>query len=83
MITGLLPGRSVARATKEAGKIEEEFDDIFLSIKGFRRDAWIKPQNIQTKHDKENKRLVVQFTLPKSSYATVFIEALANKNFHY
>jgi tRNA pseudouridine13 synthase len=80
-ITGLLPGRKVMRASKEAREIEKEFDDEFIHAKGFRREAWIKPTNLQNKYNKEKNQLTLEFTLPKSSYATVLIENIANKNF--
>lgn len=83
IITGLLPGRDILRAKKEARVIEEEFDDIFIQEKGYRRDAWIKPLDIKNKYNKDTQSLVLEFSLPKSSYATVFIENIANKNFAY
>jgi len=81
LITGLLPGRDILRSKKEAYEIEKEFDDIFIQEKGYRRDAWIKPLDIQNRYNSEEKSMFLEFTLPKSSYATVFIENLANKNF--
>jgi len=83
VITGLLPGRDILRAKDEAQVIEKEFDDIFIQDKGYRRDAWIKPLDIKNKYNKEDGSLVLEFSLPKSSYATVFIETIANKNFTY
>lgn len=83
IITGLLPGRDILRAKNEARKIEEQFDDLFIQDKGYRRDAWIKPLNIKNKYNSESKSMILDFSLPKSSYATVFIENLANKNFTY
>lgn len=83
VVTGLLPGRDILRAKNESRKIEEKFDDIFIQEKGYRRDAWIKPLDIKNKYNQETKSMVLEFTLPKSSYATVFIENLANKNFTY
>ena len=80
IITGLMPGRKVLRANKEAREIEEQFDDIYIHEKGLRRVAWIKPENIKNKFKKENNSLELEFTLPKSSYATVFIENILNKN---
>jgi len=82
IITGLLPGREILRAKDEARVIEEKFDDIFIQEKGYRRDAWIKPSNIKNKYDKESKSLRLEFSLLKSSYATVFIENIANKNYN-
>lgn len=82
-ITGLLPGRDIVRAKDKAREIEEKFDDIFIQEKGYRRDAWIKPSDIKNKYNKEQNTMALEFTLPKSSYATVFIENVANKNFTY
>ncbi|MGB3750957.1 MAG: tRNA pseudouridine(13) synthase TruD [Arcobacteraceae bacterium] len=82
-ITGLLPGRDIVRAKDKAREIEEKFDDIFIQEKGYRRDAWIKPNDIKNKYNKEQNTMALEFALPKSSYATVFIENVANKNFTY
>jgi tRNA pseudouridine13 synthase len=78
-VSGLLPGRKVNRATSKARKIEQQFDDEYIHDKGYRRAAWIYPQNIKNKYDKQNNILQLQFELPKGSYATVLIENLANK----
>lgn len=80
-ITGLLPGRKVSRSTGKAREIEEQYDDMFVYAKGFRRDAWIIPKNIKNRYIKEYKNLILEFELPKGSYATVLIENLANKTF--
>jgi len=82
-ITGLLPGRDIVRAKTKAAEIEKKFDDIFIQEKGYRRDAWIKPYNIKNKYKKEEDTMMLEFSLPKSSYATVLIENIANKNFTY
>ncbi|MEA3512815.1 MAG: tRNA pseudouridine(13) synthase TruD [Campylobacterota bacterium] len=83
IITGLLPGRDIIKAKKDARVIEEKFDDIFIHEKGYRRDAWIKPKDIKNRYFADKRWLELEFTLPKSSYATVFIENLANKNLRY
>jgi len=83
VITGLLPGRDILRAKSEARVIEEQFDDIFIHEKGYRRDAWIKPLDIKNKFSEDENSLELEFILPKSSYATVFIENIVNKNFTY
>ncbi|MCK5110530.1 MAG: tRNA pseudouridine(13) synthase TruD [Arcobacteraceae bacterium] len=80
-ITGLMVGRKTIRAKGEAGKVEEQFDDIFIHEKGSRRDAWIVPSDIKNKFIKDKNQLELEFILPKSSYATVLIENIANKNF--
>jgi len=79
--TGLLPGRKVFRAQSKARELEEKYDDLYIQEKGFRRDALVYPSNTEIKYFKENKQLTISFTLPKSSYATVLIENIANKNF--
>ena len=81
IITGLLPGRNIIRAKSDARAIEEQFDDVYIHEKGFRRDAIVIPKDIKNKYIKEKGLLELEFTLPKSAYATVLIEYLANKNF--
>jgi len=83
IITGLMPGRKVSKAKGEARKIESQYDDPFIYDKGMRRDALIYPKDIQNKYNSKNHTMQLSFTLPKSSYATVFIESIANKNFGY
>jgi len=79
--TGLLCGRDVFRARDEAREIEKEYDDEFLQEKGYRREALIYPESIECKFDKKFSVLNISFTLPKGSYATVFLEAIGNRNF--
>jgi tRNA pseudouridine13 synthase len=81
VISGLLPGRKVKRSSSDAGIIESQFDDQFVYAKGYRREAWVKVNNIKNKFIKENNSLILEFDLPKSSYATVVIENIANANF--
>lgn len=79
--TGLLPGRDVFRSVREAYEIEQKYDDSFIQEKGYRRDAIVFPRNISCKYDKSKKMCSLDFVLPKGSYATVFVEFLANRNF--
>jgi len=79
--TGLLCGRDVFRARDEARDIEKEYDDEFLQEKGYRREALIYPKDIECKYIKKETKLNISFTLPKGSYATVFLESIANKNY--
>ncbi len=81
IISGLLPGRRVKRASQDARKIESEFDDDFVYAKGYRRAAWVKVNNIKNKYDIEKQELILDFDLPKGSYATVVIENISNSNF--
>ncbi|MDY3199445.1 MAG: tRNA pseudouridine(13) synthase TruD [Arcobacter sp.] len=79
--TGLLPGRKVFKAMGEALKIEEKYDDLYIQEKGYRREAMVFPKDITCKYDASKKVCSLNFILPKGSYATVFVEFLANRNF--
>ena len=78
--TGLLCGRNVYRARGKAREIEAKYDDEFLYDKGLRRAAIIFPKDIEYKYDKNFNIFNIAFTLPKGSYATVFLENIANRN---
>ena len=79
--TGLLCGRDVFRARSDAREIEKEFDDEFLQSKGYRREAIIYPKDIECTYVKKQTLLNISFSLPKGSYATVFLESIAGKNY--
>jgi tRNA pseudouridine13 synthase len=79
--TGLLVGRNIFRAKDDAREIELKFDDELLSEKGFRRRAWVYPKELTCKYNKKDGDFELSFVLPKASYATVFIENIANRNF--
>ncbi|MDY0116981.1 MAG: tRNA pseudouridine(13) synthase TruD [Sulfurimonadaceae bacterium] len=79
--TGLLCGRGVFRARDEAREIEKKYDDEYLIEKGLRREALIYPEAIQLKYEEKRKVLNISFTLPKGSYATVFLENIAGRTF--
>lgn len=81
--TGLLPGRKVWRSREEAGEIEAEFDDGFIHEKGYRRAAWVFPSEMTFNYLFDKKYVELEFTLPKSAYATVVIEHLGNFNLHH
>ena len=75
--TGLLCGANVTRAKSDAYHLEEPYDDKELSsLKGDRRFAWIWPKDVETKYDREGRKLTVGFYLPKGSYATTFLEEI-------
>lgn len=79
--TGLLVGREVFRARDEARDIEIKYDDELLQEKGLRRRAWIYPEALTCKYNQKESIMELSFVLPKASYATIFIENIANKNF--
>ncbi|AXX91258.1 pseudouridine synthase [Malaciobacter molluscorum LMG 25693] len=81
--TGLLPGNKVFRSILKARQLEEKFDNNDIYEKGYRRDAIIFPKVLNIKYNKETKICNLDFILPKGSYATVFIENIANKNFNF
>jgi len=78
--TGLLCGRKVYRARDKAREIEEKYDDGFIYDKGLRREAVVFPKDIECKYNKNFNIFSIAFTLPKGSYATVFLENIANRN---
>ena len=79
--TGLLCGRKVYRARDKAREIEEKYDDGFLYEKGLRRPAIVFPTELELNYTKDFDIMKVAFTLPKGSYATVFLENIASKEF--
>ncbi len=79
--TGLLCGRDVFRARDKAREIEAKYDDEFLYDKGLRREAIVYPSDIALDYKNHFDILNISFSLPKGSYATVFLENIANKNF--
>jgi len=75
--TGLLCGDRAERAKSDAYHLEEPYDDNELTaLKGDRRFAWIWPQKVETEYDAKSKKLIVEFYLPKGSYATTFLEEI-------
>ena len=79
--TGLLCGRNVFRSRAKAGEIEAKYDDGFLYDKGLRRAAIVFPKDIEIDYTNHFDIMKISFTLPKGSYATVFLENIASKMF--
>ncbi|MDY0134448.1 MAG: tRNA pseudouridine(13) synthase TruD [Atribacterota bacterium] len=77
-VTGLLSGKKVKLAQGIAGKIEKEFFDA-IGEDGARRYAWIYPTEIEGKYHAEDAQYELHFSLPKGSYATVFLEEIAKR----
>ena len=77
--TGLLQGKKMMRATQSAGIFESEFYDSLLENQiGDRRVAWVFLQDLEFSYRKEIAQGEFNFTLPKGSYATIFLEILSN-----
>lgn len=79
--TGLLPGNDVFKAKDDALLIEQKYDNSEIKEKGYRREAIVFPKILEIKYSKDEKEVLLDFILPKGSYATVLIELLANRNF--
>ena len=77
-VTGLLCGKKVRSATMDARVIEKEYDDD-INADGARRYAWVYPTDIEGRFNQVEAQYEMNFTLPKGSYATVFIEEIAKR----
>ena len=77
-VTGLLAGKKVRHATLDAWVIEKEYDDT-INADGARRYAWVYPTDIEGRFNSVEAQYELNFTLPKGSYATVFIEEIAKR----
>jgi tRNA pseudouridine13 synthase len=78
--TGLLAGSHVKRANSDARVLEEPYDDRDLaSLKGDRRFAWIWVKDLSLEYNEKSNHLTINFTLPKGSYATTFLEEIGKR----
>jgi tRNA pseudouridine13 synthase len=77
-ITGPLPGKKGKTADGLAGEIEKDFYES-VPAQGGRRYAWVWPEAVEGLYKKETWHYELHFSLPKGSYATVFLEMLANR----
>jgi len=77
-VTGLLSGKKVKHAQGYAREIEKSFDEE-IQADGGRRYAWIFPEEISGKYIENEAWYEFGFTLPKGSYATVFLEEIAKQ----
>ncbi len=78
--TGAVSGRNIPHADADALAIEKEFFDIAVTEKGIRRPALVFAGETSFKYDFQSKSVTLGFTLPKSSYATVLLEALGQQS---
>lgn len=82
--TGLMFGQHVWRAQHEALAFEEKiFEGIDIHAKGLRRAAIVFPSELHIKYDAKALKTLLSFKLPKSSYATIFLENIANKRLFF
>ena len=76
--TGLLSGKRAKLASEYAWLIEKDFvEDV--AADGQRRYAWVFPEDIEGRYVEEEAWFEFNFSLPKGSYATVFLEEIAKK----
>ena len=76
--TGLLSGKRAKLASEYAWLIEKDFvEDV--AADGQRRYAWVFPEEIEGRYIEEEAWFEFNFSLPKGSYATVFLEEIAKK----
>ncbi len=80
IVTGLLPGRGMAKAGKAARSIERRYD-MRLPVRGARRPALIYPRDCYAKQIQDG--VEIGFTLPKASYATIVLENLLGRELDY
>ena len=79
--SGALCGKKLISAQGVALEIERVFVDSRLREAGSRRYAWVWAQDVAYTYKPEVAQMEITFSLPKGSYATVFLEALLNKPF--
>jgi len=48
-------------------------------MRGDRRVAWVWPEALSFRYEEGLEQLHVNFTLPKGSYATAFLEQIAKR----
>lgn len=78
--TGALCGLKSMYAKELALCCEELYIDANIKANGSRRYAWVWAKNIESVYISKEAHFELQFTLPKGSYATTFIECLLGKN---
>lgn len=74
-ITGLLSGKKALLSKEKAFKLESAFLQDINAL-GTRRYAWVWVQDLQSEYKAQEAHFELSFTLPKGSYATIFLEAL-------
>ncbi|RDU64634.1 tRNA pseudouridine(13) synthase TruD [Helicobacter didelphidarum] len=79
--TGVLYGTKTILANDIALEYERKYFDTLLDkVNGDRRFAWVWCENLEFKYKEQVANGEFNFTLPKGSYATVFLEILSNNS---
>ncbi len=76
--TGALSGKRLKPSSQFAWTIEKNFLEE-IPADGQRRYAWVFPEDIEGRYVEDEAWYEFHFTLPKGSYATVFLEEIAKK----
>lgn len=76
--SGALCGKKLLSAQDVALEIERVFVDSRLREVGSRRYAWVWAQDVAYTYKPEVAQMELSFSLPKGSYATIFLETLKN-----
>lgn len=76
---GVLCGKKITLPSHWAFDFQKDFLDLEIKEMGSYRFAWIFPQDLQYRYIQEKAHLELSFFLPKGSYATILLEALANQ----
>ncbi len=74
--TGALCGTKFTHSKCLAYDIEEQFLDSQIKANGTRRYAWVWAENIEGRYIPQEAHFELHFSLPKGSYATIFLESL-------
>ena len=81
-VAGLLPGYKTTVSTGLAGNFEKDFtkecEPFIEKMNGTRRFAWIWAEDIESTYKEDEAWFEFSFSLPKGSYATVFLEELTH-----
>ena len=77
--TGALYGTKCINAQDMALVCEAAYKDK-ISASGSRRYAWVWAEDVESKYKPQEAHFELRFTLPKGSYATIFLESLLGKS---
>ncbi|MCH5312783.1 MAG: tRNA pseudouridine(13) synthase TruD [Helicobacter sp.] len=76
---GALSGTKLTHAQHMATLCETPYIDSCIKANGARRYAWVWAEDIESEYIAQKAHFELQFSLPKGSYATIFLEALLGR----
>ena len=77
--TGALCGTKLTYAQGLSALCENLYIDTQIKASGSRRYAWVWAEDIQSEYIAQKAHFELCFSLPKGSYATIFLESLLNR----